>query len=168
MPSLVRAGRPRSRVILFRRCGVGGGGGLWRGGRFLGRLCVSGRVLSMRRIRGWVGAGPKRPRVATRGYTRPLRCSSIRMACMGRFVWLPTPTAASQLSTNPRHCGRTGFFKLSPTAASQLSQSYDTAGGQDIFELSPDVTLGDGIIPGVQPRIGSEYRTRCGGVSIVP
>ena len=60
------------------------------GGVFLGRRCVPGRVLSIRRIRGWIGAGPERPRVDTRGYTRPLRRSSIRMACMGRgagFFW---------------------------------------------------------------------------------
>ena len=39
------------------------------GGVCLGRQCVSERVLSMRRIRGWVGAEPIRPRVDTRGYT---------------------------------------------------------------------------------------------------
>ena len=46
------------------------------GGVFLGRLCVSERVLSIRRIRGWVGAEPERPRAAARGYTRALLRSS--------------------------------------------------------------------------------------------
>ena len=47
---------------------------------------VPGRVPLIRRIRGWVGAGPERPRVDTRGYTNPLLRSSIRMACRGRFL----------------------------------------------------------------------------------
>ena len=52
----------------------------------LGTQCVPERVLSIRRVRGWVGAESERPRVDTRGYTRPLLRSSIRMACKGRFV----------------------------------------------------------------------------------
>ena len=51
---------------------------------FLRRRCYPGRVLSIRRIRGWVGAEPKRPRVDTRGYPKPLLRSSIRMACSQR------------------------------------------------------------------------------------
>ena len=56
------------------------------GGVFLGKRCVPERVLSIRRIRGWVGAGPERPRVDTRGYPDPLLRSSIRMACTGRLA----------------------------------------------------------------------------------
>ena len=63
-----------------------------------------GRVLPIRRVRGWVGAEPERPQASAWGYTRALLRSSIRMACRGRLAELPTPTAASQLSRNPRHC----------------------------------------------------------------
>ena len=42
------------------------------GGVVLETQCVPERVLSIRRIRGWVDAEPIRPRVDTRGYTRPL------------------------------------------------------------------------------------------------
>ena len=80
------------------------------GGIVLERLWVSERVLSIRRIRGWVGAEPVRPRVDTRGYPEPLLRSSIWMACRGRFRGLLTPTAASQLSRNPQRCKRKRAF----------------------------------------------------------
>ena len=98
-------GEPRR----LRRCGTVAWGGV-----FSGKPCVPGRVLAIRRIRGWVGAGPKRPRVDTRGYTRALLCSSIRMACKGRFRGRPTSTAASQLSRNPQCCRQRNFFWLRP------------------------------------------------------
>ena len=69
----------------------------------------SGTQLLIRRIRGWVGAGSIRPQAVAWGYTRPqLRCS-IRMACRGRFLGRPTPTAASQLSLKSRHCVEATF-----------------------------------------------------------
>ena len=46
----------------------------------------SGRVLSMRRIRGWVGAEPRRPRATARGYPNPQLRSSIRMARRWRLA----------------------------------------------------------------------------------
>jgi len=93
----------------------------------------SRRVLLIRRIRGWVGAEPKRPRVATSagqrtppslpnatpprlllacpaGDPEPQLRSSIRMACSKRFHGLSTPTAASQLSRSTRHCRGIGIF----------------------------------------------------------
>ena len=80
--------------------------------------CGPERVLPIRRVRGWVGAESIRPRVYTRGYTRPLLCSSIRMACKGRLAGLLTPTAASQLSPNPRHCkGKRAFFNSARSPA---------------------------------------------------
>ena len=63
-----------------------------------------GRVLSIRRVRGWISAEPIRPQASAWGYMLALLRSSIRMACRGRLAGLPTPTAASQLSPNPRHC----------------------------------------------------------------
>ena len=63
-----------------------------------------GGVLSIRRVRGWVGAEPIRPQASAWGYPEPQLRSSIRMACRGRLDGLPTSTAASQLSRNPRHC----------------------------------------------------------------
>ncbi len=69
-------------------------------------------VLSIRRIRGWVGAEPIRPRAAARGYTRTQLRSSIRMACKGHLTGQPTPTAASQLSSNPQHCKEEHAFLL--------------------------------------------------------
>ena len=68
------------------------------------------RVLSMRRIRGWVGAEPIRPRVDTRGYPEPQLRSSIRMARRWRLVGQPTSTAASQLSPNAQRCKRKRAF----------------------------------------------------------
>ena len=56
------------------------------GGVSLEKRCVSERVVSIRRIRGWVNAKPIRPRVATRGYPEPLLRSSIRMARRKRFL----------------------------------------------------------------------------------
>ena len=79
---------------------------------FLQRHRFPRRVLSIRRIRGWVDAEPIRPRVATRGYPEPQLRSSIRMARSKRLRGLPTSTAASQLSPNRRHCRRPGFFEL--------------------------------------------------------
>ena len=63
-----------------------------------------GGVLSIRRIRGWVGGEPIQPQASAWGYPEPLLRSSIRMACRGLLAGLPTPTAASQLSPDPRHC----------------------------------------------------------------
>ncbi len=104
------------------------------GGVSLVRLCLPERVLPIRRVRGWVGAEPKRPRVATSvdrrtapslpnvtsprlllahpaGDPEPLLRSSIRMACKGRFAGLPTPTAASQLSPYLQRCkGKRAFL----------------------------------------------------------
>jgi len=81
------------------------------GGVCLGRICVSERVLPIRRIRGWVGAESIRPRATARGYPEPQLRSSIRMACSQRLRGLPTSTAASQLSLNPQHCkGERAFF----------------------------------------------------------
>ena len=60
------------------RSRAGGGNAAFRA--FLWRHCFQGRVLSMRRIRGWVGAEPRRPRVDTRGYPESQLRSSIRMA----------------------------------------------------------------------------------------
>ena len=81
------------------------------GGVSLVRLCVPERVLPIRRVRGWVGAKPKRPRVVTRGYPEPLLRSSIRIARKGRFAGLPTPTAASQLSPYLQRCkGKRAFL----------------------------------------------------------
>ena len=48
-----------------------------------------GGVLSIRRIRGWVGAEPKRPQAFAWGYPEPLLRSSIRMARRGRRVRYP-------------------------------------------------------------------------------
>ena len=59
------------------------------------------RVLSIRRIRGWVDAEPRRPRAAARGYTRALLRSSIRMACSKRFLAYPLqPQLRSSLLTH--------------------------------------------------------------------
>ena len=69
-----------------------------------------GKALLIRRLCGCVRAGFRRPRAAARGYTRPLLCSSVRMAGRRRLAEIPTSTAASQLSPNPQHCWETGFF----------------------------------------------------------
>ena len=56
------------------------------GGDSLEKQWVPERVLPIRRIRGWVGAEPERPRAAARGYPEPLLRSSIRMACSKRIL----------------------------------------------------------------------------------
>jgi len=76
----------------------------------LGKQCVLERVLSIRRIRGWVGAEPRRPRVATWGYPEPQLRSSIRMARSKRFLAYPRQPQHSQLSPNPQRCKRKRAF----------------------------------------------------------
>ena len=94
-------GRPRSQGAPLPCFSVDSSSSLLQKAR---EALLFGGVLPIRRIRGWVGAEPIRPRASARGYMRALLRSSIRMACRGRLAGLPTPTAASQLSPNPRHC----------------------------------------------------------------
>ena len=81
-PGLQEAAKRRHRVIVA-----------W-GGVFLEKQCVPERVLPIRRISRLDWRGPIRPRVATRGYTRPQLRSSIRMARRWRLAGQPTSTAA--------------------------------------------------------------------------
>ena len=112
---------PRARARGFKELGRRRRLAVAWGGVFLVRLCVPEWVLSIRRIRGWVGAEPIRTRVATcadrrtrpllpnatppgnllarpAGDTRPLLRSSIRMACKGRFLDL---SRQPQLRSSP-------------------------------------------------------------------
>ena len=81
-------------------------------GRGVGEAVRYPTAQLIRRLRGYGSAGFTGPRASTRGYTKPqLRCF-IRKPCSMRFLGLPTPTAASQLSPKSQHCGRTGFFEI--------------------------------------------------------
>ena len=81
-------------------------------GRGVGEAVRYPMAQLIRRLRGYGSAGFTRPRASTRGYTKPqLRCF-IRKPCSMRFLGLPTPTAASQLSPKSQHCWRTGFFEI--------------------------------------------------------
>ena len=135
-------------------------------GVFLERRCIPERVLSIRRIRGWVGAEPIRPRVDTSaaqrtppslpnatppgnllarpaGDTRPLRCSSIRMACRGHRVGYPRqPQLRSSLLTHNAARGNVLFGDSGPGAS--------PATPTDHYPLSTDNCLST---PGCRRRL---------------
>jgi len=77
----------------------------------------------MRRIRGWVGAEPKRPRAAARGYPGPQLRSSHQTHNVARgnvlFYWNHSPGGSLEIPVKP---WESAHGTTSPTLARALTK----------------------------------------------